>query len=120
MALRELASQIRKNRPLSELERLEHQLRRAIERQEFERAAHLRDRMRGLRKQTSVSPSLGLGENAVGFFERFFGPDVVPEAGDFPGIDRGARVEPLDEAAGLVGLLPSAMYCRMSGSVGLG
>lgn len=50
-ALRELASQIQKNRPLSELEQLEHQLLRAIERQEFERAAQLRDRIRDLRKQ---------------------------------------------------------------------
>jgi hypothetical protein len=51
MALRELESQIQKNRPLSELEQLEHQLRRAINKQEFERAAHLRDRIRELRKQ---------------------------------------------------------------------
>ncbi len=50
-ALRELGSQIRKNRPLSELEQLEHQLRRAVERQEFERAAQLRDRIRALKKQ---------------------------------------------------------------------
>ncbi len=50
-ALRELAAQIRTNRPMSELEQLEHQLRRAIERQEFERAAHLRDRIRALKKQ---------------------------------------------------------------------
>jgi UvrB/uvrC motif len=50
-ALRELASQIRKNRPLSELEALQHQLRRAIERQEFEKAAQLRDRIRDLKKQ---------------------------------------------------------------------
>lgn len=50
-ALKELASQIQKNRPLSQLEQLERQLRRAIERQEFERAAQLRDRIRDLRKQ---------------------------------------------------------------------
>jgi hypothetical protein len=50
-AMRELVSQIQKNRPLSEIEQLEHQLRRAIERQEFERAAQLRDRLRTLRKQ---------------------------------------------------------------------
>ncbi|MGH7970898.1 MAG: UvrB/UvrC motif-containing protein [Limisphaerales bacterium] len=50
-ALRELAAQIQKNRPLSEVEQLEHQLRRAIERQEFERAAQLRDRIRTLKKQ---------------------------------------------------------------------
>jgi hypothetical protein len=50
-ALRELAEQIQKNRPMSELEQLEHQLRRAIERQEFERAAQLRDRIRALKKQ---------------------------------------------------------------------
>jgi len=50
-ALRELAGQIKKNRPLSEMEQLEHQLRRAIDRQEFERAAQLRDRIRLLRKQ---------------------------------------------------------------------
>jgi UvrB/uvrC motif len=50
-ALRELATQIHKNRPLSELEKLESQLRRAIDRQEFERAAQLRDRIRALKKQ---------------------------------------------------------------------
>jgi excinuclease UvrABC helicase subunit UvrB len=50
-ALRELASQIQKNRPLSALEQLENQLRRAIDRQEFERAAELRDRIRDLKKQ---------------------------------------------------------------------
>jgi|SRR5947207_1751083 len=51
IALRELADQIQKNRPKSELEQLEHQLRRAIDRQEFERAAQLRDRIRVLKKQ---------------------------------------------------------------------
>jgi hypothetical protein len=51
MALRELESQIQKNRPLSELEQLEHQLRRAIDKQDFERAARLRDRIRDLRQQ---------------------------------------------------------------------
>lgn len=50
-AMRELAEQIQKNRPLSELEQLEKQLHRAIERQEFERAAQLRDRIRALKKQ---------------------------------------------------------------------
>lgn len=50
-ALKELASQIQKNRPLSRVEQLEHQLRRAIERQEFEKAAQLRDKIRELRKQ---------------------------------------------------------------------
>lgn len=49
-ALRELASQIQKNRPLSQLEQLEHQLRRAIEKQDFEKAAQLRDRIRELKK----------------------------------------------------------------------
>lgn len=53
MALRELQSQIKKNRPLSELERLEHQLRRAIDKQEFEHAAQLRDRIRALRQQNT-------------------------------------------------------------------
>ncbi len=50
-ALKELAAQIQKNRPLSELEQLERRLQRAIERQEFERAAQLRDRIRALKKQ---------------------------------------------------------------------
>jgi hypothetical protein len=50
-ALRELAGQIQKSRPVSEVEQLEKQLRRAIERQEFERAAQLRDRIRALKKQ---------------------------------------------------------------------
>jgi protein-arginine kinase activator protein McsA len=39
---------------MSELEQLEHQLRRAIERQEFERAAVLRDRIRLLRNPPQV------------------------------------------------------------------
>jgi hypothetical protein len=51
LALGELKAQIQKNRPLSELERLEHQLRRAIDKQEFERAARLRDRIRELKQQ---------------------------------------------------------------------
>jgi hypothetical protein len=50
-ALRELAKQVKKSRPLSVLERLEHQLKRAIENQEFERAADLRDRIRDLKKK---------------------------------------------------------------------
>jgi hypothetical protein len=50
-ALGELAEQIRKNRPLSELEQLERKLRRAVERQEFERAAQLRDQIRALKQQ---------------------------------------------------------------------
>jgi hypothetical protein len=50
-ALHDLAAQIQKNRPLSEIEQLERQLRRAIERQDFERAAELRDRIRELKKQ---------------------------------------------------------------------
>jgi hypothetical protein len=54
LALRELLSQVQKNRPMSELEQLEHQLRRAIERQEFERAAVLRDRIRLLRNPPQV------------------------------------------------------------------
>jgi hypothetical protein len=51
LALRELETQIKKNKPLSELKRLERQLRRAVEAQAFERAAELRDRIRGLKGQ---------------------------------------------------------------------
>jgi hypothetical protein len=54
--LRDMAAQIRKNRPLSELERLEHQLQRAVERQEFERAAQLRDRIRAMKNAGSETP----------------------------------------------------------------
>jgi hypothetical protein len=50
-AMRELAAQIQKNRPLSDVEQLERQLSRAIERQDFERAAQLRDRLRALKQQ---------------------------------------------------------------------
>jgi len=49
--LRELVEQVQNDRPLSEMEQLERQLRRAIERQEFERAAQLRDRICTLKKQ---------------------------------------------------------------------
>jgi hypothetical protein len=50
-ALRELAAQIQQTRPVSAVERLERQLRRAIDRQEFERAAELRDRLRELKSR---------------------------------------------------------------------
>lgn len=50
-ALHELQAQIKRLQPASPLEQLERQLRRAIERQEFERAAELRDRIRELRTQ---------------------------------------------------------------------
>jgi len=49
--LRDLEAQIQRNRPLTELEKLERLLHRAIEQQEFERAAELRDRIRALRQQ---------------------------------------------------------------------
>jgi hypothetical protein len=48
-ALREMAAQIQKTKPVSELETLERLLQRAIEGQEFERAAGLRERIRELR-----------------------------------------------------------------------
>ncbi len=48
-ALEDLATQIQKNRPLTKVEQLEHQLNRAIEKQEFERAALLRDKIKELK-----------------------------------------------------------------------
>jgi hypothetical protein len=48
-ALRETVAQIEKHRPLSEIERLEKELREAVAAQEFERAAQLRDQLRALR-----------------------------------------------------------------------
>jgi len=51
-ALRDLAEQIQQVRPLSNLERLEQQLRSAIDRQEFEHAAELRDRIRELKSNS--------------------------------------------------------------------
>jgi hypothetical protein len=48
-ALRELAEQIQRNRPISRVEQLERLLRKAIERQEFEKAAVLRDQLRDLK-----------------------------------------------------------------------
>ena len=47
-ALHELMQQIEQTRPISERERLERKLKRAIEAQEFEQAAVLRDRLRAL------------------------------------------------------------------------
>jgi protein-arginine kinase activator protein McsA len=49
--MRELTEQIEKNRPLTEAEQLERQLKRAIERQQFEKAAELRDRIKALKHQ---------------------------------------------------------------------
>jgi hypothetical protein len=53
-ALRELEKQLEQQQPVSPVERLQRELRRAVERQEFERAAELRDRIRALRAQPSA------------------------------------------------------------------
>src|SRR5215469_8828072 len=44
-------------------------------------------------------------EDFVGFFEGFLGADVVPQAGNAPGIHRRAGIKPLNEAARLVGII---------------
>jgi hypothetical protein len=49
-ALRELAGQIQSQKPVSELENLQRQLEAAVDAQEFERAAELRDKIRELKK----------------------------------------------------------------------
>lgn len=51
LALKDLAVQIERSRPLTERERLEKEMHRAVEKQEFERAAVLRDRLRELREK---------------------------------------------------------------------
>jgi hypothetical protein len=48
-ALHELAEEIQKSKPLSELEQLENQLLEAVTAERYERAAELRDRIRNLR-----------------------------------------------------------------------
>jgi hypothetical protein len=50
-ALRELAQEMEKNRPLTETERLERKLREAVAAQDFERAAQLRDKIRELKRR---------------------------------------------------------------------
>lgn len=55
IGLRDLLKQLRKSRPRSKTEKLEDQLRQAIEAQEFERAAVLRDRLRALRKSDAAA-----------------------------------------------------------------
>jgi UvrB/uvrC motif len=49
-ALHELAEQIETTKPLTELEKLENQLRQAVTGEHYERAAELRDRIRNLRR----------------------------------------------------------------------
>ncbi|HEY3320041.1 MAG TPA: UvrB/UvrC motif-containing protein [Planctomycetota bacterium] len=51
-ALRELLDQVKRNKPLTEMERLERDLQRAVDREQFERAAQLRDRIKDLRKDS--------------------------------------------------------------------
>src|SRR5437016_2809175 len=48
---------------------------------------------------------LKLREDVVGLFERLPGTDIVPEPWHPPGVERCAGVEPLDEAARLVGVV---------------
>ena len=50
-ALRELVAQIEQTQPLSEVERLERELNKAVTAENFEQAAALRDRIRALRAQ---------------------------------------------------------------------
>lgn len=50
-ALRELAGQIEGMQPVSEVDKLEAQLKRAVAAEEFEKAARLRDRIRQIRTQ---------------------------------------------------------------------
>jgi hypothetical protein len=52
-ALEEMVAQVEKTRPVSEIERLEAELHRAVEEQAFERAATLRDRIRELKKKAT-------------------------------------------------------------------
>lgn len=54
-ALKDLAAQIDETKPLTEVERLENQLQQAIVVQDFERAARLRDQIRGLRARPQQS-----------------------------------------------------------------
>ena len=51
-ALRELIAQIERLKPVSKQEQMEKALRQAIDAQEFERAAVLRDELRALRRPT--------------------------------------------------------------------
>jgi hypothetical protein len=48
-AIRDLAAQVEKTQPLTELQTLERELHQAVESEQFERAATLRDRIRALR-----------------------------------------------------------------------
>lgn len=52
--LRDLARQIQRDRPVSQAEQLERQLQGAIEAQEFERAAELRDHLRALKSKPAA------------------------------------------------------------------
>jgi len=52
--LQDLSKNIRKAKPVSPLEKLERELKEAIERQDFEKAAVLRDRIRGSRRQSTL------------------------------------------------------------------
>lgn len=54
LALRELVDQILKARPVSELDRLQAELEKAVASERFERAAQLRDRIRALREGASA------------------------------------------------------------------
>lgn len=56
-SLLEMQEQLAKSKPLSKLEVLEQQLRRAIEREDFERAAELRDRIRSLKESQTTRQS---------------------------------------------------------------
>jgi len=55
VALRAMSRQIRKSKPLGTVERLEQDLQQAVQREEFERAAELRDRLRVLKEDGSDS-----------------------------------------------------------------
>jgi protein-arginine kinase activator protein McsA len=50
-SLKDLLADVERSQPVTQLARLEQQLKKAIEKQEFEKAAQLRDRIRSLKDQ---------------------------------------------------------------------
>lgn len=58
-ALRDLSLKIARSRPLSEIEKLERELKKAVAAQEFERAAVLRDRIKGIRSTSGGAGGAG-------------------------------------------------------------
>ena len=62
--------------------------------------------MTNRRKRKRFILRLRFGENLIGLLESFLGADIIPRSGHAPRVNRHLRIKPLDQATGLIRIVP--------------